>query len=41
VWLEALVIRDSLLQSWVGFLTVIAALMLLLRMRARLHESAP
>lgn len=41
VWLEALVIRDYQLQSWVGFLTVIAAVMLLLRLRARLKESTP
>lgn len=41
VWLEALVIRDYLLQSWVGFLTVVGAVLLLLRLRAKLQESAP
>jgi hypothetical protein len=40
VWLEALLIRDYLLTSWVGLFTVIGAVVLLLSLRARLKESA-
>jgi hypothetical protein len=40
VWLEALVVRDWELGSWLGLFTVIGAVVLLLNLRARLKESA-
>jgi hypothetical protein len=40
VWLEALVIGDSFLASWVGLFTVIGAVVLLMSLRSRLQESA-
>jgi hypothetical protein len=40
VWLEALVIGDFFLASWVGLFTVIGAVVLLMNLRARLKESA-
>ncbi|MEJ0100241.1 MAG: DUF2157 domain-containing protein [Pseudomonadota bacterium] len=39
VWLESLVMRDYLLASWIGLFTVIGAVVLLMRLRARLQES--
>jgi hypothetical protein len=41
VWLEALVVRDRVLSSWLGLFTVIGAVVLLLNLRARLKDSAP
>jgi len=38
VWLEALLVRNYSLQSWLGLLTVIGAIVLLLRLRPRLKE---
>lgn len=39
VWLESLLIRDYLVTSWAGMLTVVGAVVLLMRLRARLQES--
>ncbi len=41
VWLEALMFDDYLLTSWIGLFTVIGAVLLLLRLRRQLRESAP
>jgi hypothetical protein len=41
VWLEALMLHDFLLISWIGLATVIGAGMLLFSLRSRLKESAP
>lgn len=40
IWLEVLVVRDSVLVSWLGLFTVAGAMALLLNLRARLKESA-
>jgi hypothetical protein len=40
VWLESLLLGSYLLTSWIGLFTVIGAVMLLLRLRSRLKESA-
>ena len=40
VWLEALVLRDTVLASWIGLFTVGAAVLLLLTLRGRLKASA-
>jgi hypothetical protein len=40
VWLEALLVRGHGLQSWLGLLTVVGAVLLLLRLRQRLKEYA-
>jgi Predicted membrane protein (DUF2157) len=40
VWLESLLLGSYLLASWVGLVTVIGAVMLLLSLRSRLKESA-
>ena len=39
VWLESLLLGSFLFTSWIGLFTVIGAVMLLLKLRARLRES--
>lgn len=40
VWLEALLLRDFMLSSWLGLFTVIGAVVLLTKLRAQLRASA-
>ena len=39
VWLESMLLGSFLFTSWIGLFTVIGAVMLLLKLRARLKES--
>jgi len=39
IWLEALLVGGYLVTSWLGLLTVIGAVVLLMKLRARLQES--